>query len=68
MADEPRILRAAEIDRDHAAQAWQDHVRKEHPEIPHVWCADCFSLDSHVRRTERQVGLLPAEADTGEMF
>lgn len=69
MADsESPVLRAAETDRQHAAQAWQDHVREMHPEIPHEWCAACFSLDAHVTRTKKQVGLLPAEADTGEMF
>ena len=68
MPDEPRILRAAEIDRDHAAKAWQDHVRTEHPDIPHEWCPTCFSLDAHVRRTERQIAVLPRQAESEEMF
>jgi hypothetical protein len=68
VAEETPVLRAAETDRDHASKAWQHHVREMHPEIPHVWCATCFSLDGHVRRTERQVGLLPAEAESEEMF
>jgi hypothetical protein len=44
--DETPVLRAAETDRDHAAEAFARHLREAHPEIPAVWCGECFSLNA----------------------
>ena len=65
MSDEAAILRVAETERDHAAKAYADHRRT----CRAVICTQCYSLDQHVARTERQVALLAADnAESQAMF
>ena len=59
-ADDASILRVAEADRDQAEQAYEKHRRDCRDPV----CLDCYSLDQHVIRTQRQVELLLA-ADAG---
>ncbi len=60
MADEASILRAAEAERDNARRLLAEHAL--------ACCVTCRSLAEHVRRTEKQVALLPAEAESEAMF
>ena len=60
MPDDAGILRAAEADRDHAERLYAEHRRGCRDPV----CVDCYSLDQHVTRTQRQVELLLA-ADAG---
>ena len=59
------ILRTAEAERDHAERLYAEHRRDCRDPV----CPDCYSLDQHVIRTQRQVELLtPAESDMEAMF
>jgi len=59
MADDTSILRVAEAERDHPAQALDRHLHGN-PGGCQPGCGDCRALREHVTRTQRQVALLTA--------
>ena len=62
------LLAIAEAERDAAAEHLRIH--REHCTAPATgWdCPDCRSLTGHADRTRRQVALLTAPGETGELF